>query len=298
MSWHLCDIRSRFSHKIRPGPGESGASRQNNSAFILRAGQYDKRLSRFVLITRKEFGRAGVAHVRTFRGEARFILFMSAQAGGLTRCRKRRVSLHRSREKLWKLFVFTGCIFLCLYRFRNIPRNSTHISERAKLTSVSVQNEPFLIIVLAMDRVEALTNLLTSLENTNFLGQRVQLEIHFDKSPSGTEASRVAEEFIFSHGPKKIFVSSVQKGLANSWYTAYEGGPDDRPFIILEDDIVLSPHWFLWCSQMLERYHTRPDLAGISLQRQTLIPKLPSHSFVIVNNRLPYLYALVGSIGF
>ena len=49
--------------------------------------------------------------------------------GGLTRCRKKRVSLHRSREKLWKLFVFTGCIFLCLYRFRNIPRNNTHISE-------------------------------------------------------------------------------------------------------------------------------------------------------------------------
>ena len=194
--------------------------------------------------------------------------------------------------------MFTGSIFLCLYRFRNIPRNSTDINERAKLTSVSVQNEPFLIIVLAMDRRESLTNLLKSLEYTDFLGQHVQLEIHFDKSPSGTEATRVAEEFIFSHGTKKIFISSVQKGLANSWYTAYEVGPDDRPFIILEDDIVLSPHWFSWCSRMWERYHTRPDLAGISLQRQTLIPKLPSHSFEIVNDHLPYLYALVGSIGF
>ena len=39
-------------------------------------------------------------------------------------------------------------------------------------------------------------------------------------------------------------------------------------------------------------------MAGVSLARQVLVPKLPSRTMEIVNGHAPFMYALVGSIGF
>jgi hypothetical protein len=45
-------------------------------------------------------------------------------------------------------------------------------------------------------------------------------------------------------------------------------------------------------------YHSRRDLAGITLMRQNLIAELPWRRSEIVNDHEPFLYPLVGTIGF
>jgi len=83
--------------------------------------------------------------------------------------------------------------------------------------------------------------------------------------------------------------------------------------IILEDDITVSPLWYTWVNTMHDRYGHLPDLAGISLQRQGLVARQSSpqknvrhhhhpQSSSIHNSSHsggePFLYQLIGSIGF
>ena len=171
--------------------------------------------------------------------------------------------------------------------------------DRQSMTDVTTSDDKdtFSIVVLTMDRNEQLSRLLISLEKSQYHDRAVRLEIHIDKSSKNADVVAVSEAFSFSHGEKVMYLSSTQQGLAGSWYSAHKTQSTER-FIILEDDVVLSPYWFTWLCDMWENFGSLPELAGITLQRQTLIPKVPSHSREIVNGHFPFLYPLVGSIGF
>lgn len=60
----------------------------------------------------------------------------------------------------------------------------------------------------------------------------------------------------------------------------------------------VSPKWYIWLKWAWKAHYHRTDLAGISLMRQTLIPDKSHKSFQIHNNHKPFLFRLLGSIGF
>jgi hypothetical protein len=62
--------------------------------------------------------------------------------------------------------------------------------------------------------------------------------------------------------------------------------------------VELAPGWHGWLTKAWEAYGDRSDLAGITLQRPTLINRIPSRHWEIVNSHQPFLYKLLGSIGF
>ena len=161
----------------------------------------------------------------------------------------------------------------------------------------SPKNKLFQIHILTMNRFHSLRRLLTSLENSIYNGDRVELHIHIDKSEKSKECTKVAQSFQFSHGLVNITVSKIRLGLRDAWLNAWNVDENERA-IILEDDIELSVNWYLWLQKAWNAYEYRTDLAGISLQRQTLIPKKNTKQKVILNNNIPFLYKLVGSIGF
>lgn len=111
-----------------------------------------------------------------------------------------------------------------------------------------------------------------------------------------SDALHLASTFVFSHGPVRVQRARFPLGLAKAWF----GVPTPRHgrFIVFEDDIELSPSWYRWLSEAWNVYESRDDLAGITLQRQTLVPALPQAQREIINKHEPFLYALVGSIGF
>ena len=160
------------------------------------------------------------------------------------------------------------------------------------------QSSPFRVIVLAMNRPEALFKLLSSIEGTDFLEDEVVLEVHFDFHEQQTDALRVAESFEFSKGLKRIQRSQRRLGLAHAWYHAWFPSSRSEKAIILEDDIVLSNGWYSWLKGAWDEYDGQDDVAGISLMRQVLVPKIPSRQTEIVNAHLPFKYSLVGSIAF
>ena len=175
----------------------------------------------------------------------------------------------------------------------------THLNHEKKATHAGKwQRVDFTIVVLSMNRTTVLSDLLASLDRTDFVGDLVRLCIHFDRGENQDETVELAEHFKFRHGEKHVVVSNVSLGLADSWYHAWYPMNDHQRAIILEDDILLSAEWYKWLKESWDTYSHVDGLAGISLQRQTLVPYPTFTQSEIVNAHAPFLYPLVGSIGF
>ena len=154
------------------------------------------------------------------------------------------------------------------------------------------------LIVLTMNRKNSLHRLLNSLEAANYGTDTVALSIMVDHAPGNGPVIKLAEEFSFTHGPKVVQIAPSNLGLAKSWFESWYPPRDSSRAIILEDDVEVSPKWYQWVKSAWNAYEHRQDIAGISLQRQTLVPQEPSKTAEIVNRHEPFLYSLVGSIGF
>jgi hypothetical protein len=160
---------------------------------------------------------------------------------------------------------------------------------------------PLKIIVLTQNRTERLRDLLNSLEHTRYGGERVSLEIHIDRGFGQDGTIELAQQYTFSHGQKTIRLSSTTMGLAGAWLGAWTPTTSKDRAVIFEDDIVLSPYWYLWLKEAWRNYGALQDIAGVSLMRQNLVPRIPSRQGAIgeiKNDHLPFFYSLVGSIGF
>jgi hypothetical protein len=141
------------------------------------------------------------------------------------------------------------------------PQPTTTIS-----ASTTTTNAELHVVILTKDRPHSLHRLLRSLGTP----PKTLVDIHHDEH---------------------------NKGLRSAWLNAWRH-PKAPLGIIIEDDIELSPMWHPWLMGAWKVYIGRSDLAGISLQRQSLVPKVPHHDKTIINGNAPFLYRLVGSIGF
>ena len=158
----------------------------------------------------------------------------------------------------------------------------------------------FQIIVLAHSRASDLERLLQSLEASTYT-DCVELQIQIDPPESRDALSlvkHVADRFTFTHGLKSVTVGRVRRGLAASWRRAWVPSTDEECAIILEDDIVLSKFWFVWLKKANAKYGRRDSMAGISLQKQTLVPHKLARGVNLLRRNGPYMYRLVGSIGY
>jgi len=155
----------------------------------------------------------------------------------------------------------------------------------------------FKIHVLTMNRAKSLQRLLVSLENSEYDDFTVEVYIHIDKSNDNQGCIRVARTFKFSHGAVAIEVAEQNSGLRDSWFNAWYPKEEERA-VIFEDDMEVSPLWFKWLSKAWDAYSDRKDLAGISLQIQTLKAKNPHHNNWNPSSKGSFLYRIPGSWGF
>ena len=168
----------------------------------------------------------------------------------------------------------------------------------------------FRIIVLTYNRPYSVSRLLKSIneadydfeENPNW---RLILEIRIDVGggQDGEAVQTLAKKFKFDHGWKEVLIEKDHKGIENgyAWSNAWSWR-DKELFIILEDDVELSPHWYRALVNMWTKYFNHPHASGISLQHQTFTAVAGSASNnVNISDRvtdLVYMYQLPSSIGF
>lgn len=204
--------------------------------------------------------------------------------------------------KMWiKLRHITVIVFVLLGTFISMTHltqlPSSKLQNSDELHHAPIKRHDFEIIVLTMNRAASLHRLLTSIEKTKYGGDLVKLSIKIDAAIDNQDTIACARAFSFSHGPVAIEIATANRGLRDSWLQAVSPLERGR-VIIFEDDVDVSIEWYNWLKGAWDAYEQRTDVAGITLYRQTLVPKLPPKLEEIVNGHQPFMYALVGSIGF
>ncbi|RID73891.1 hypothetical protein BRARA_B01016 [Brassica rapa] len=162
--------------------------------------------------------------------------------------------------------------------------------------------------IITQNRAQSLLRLLKSLSNAYYLGDEIPLSFNMD-SKVDEETIKVVTTFDWPHGPKTLRRRIIQGGLiravSESWYPA----SDDDFGLLLEDDIEVSPYYYLWIKYSLLAYHydpqvSFPELSSISLYTPKIVevvkerPKWnPTEFFKQIHPHTPYLHQLPCSWG-
>ncbi|XP_077227844.1 uncharacterized protein LOC143860884 [Tasmannia lanceolata] len=162
--------------------------------------------------------------------------------------------------------------------------------------------------IITQNRVSSLQRLLNSLSEAYYLGDEIPISFNMD-SKVDEETLKLVGSFKWPHGPKSLRRRIIQGGLiravSESWYPS----SDDDFGLLLEDDIEVSPYYYLWIKYALLAYHydpqiSFPELSSISLYTPRLVevvkerPKWNATEFFKqIHPNTPYLHQLPCSWG-
>ena len=123
-----------------------------------------------------------------------------------------------------------------------------------------MQDRKFAIVVTAYNRAKPLENLLRSLDGLR-AGQEIPLVISIDNR--GTpEVNRIAEQFVWRHGEKKVLIHEQKKGLRAHFIWAGDQTAEYGNVLFVEDDLYLSPYAADYVNAVIDRYQGDRRVAG------------------------------------
>jgi hypothetical protein len=124
------------------------------------------------------------------------------------------------------------------------------------------------IVVPAYNRPQALNRLLCALKKAKYpRDSELILHISIDRGESEHDQGvlRVAEEFDWEFGEKRVSLQEEHLGLVEHFYYCGSLASEYGSIILLEDDLLASPMYYSYASQALKYYGGDPRIAGISL---------------------------------
>jgi hypothetical protein len=120
------------------------------------------------------------------------------------------------------------------------------------------------IVSVAFNRVESLIRQLQSLTDAIYDSSDVTLIISIDKSDS-TSVEDFARSFNWTHGSKRVITHDHNLGTRHHIMSLGSLFADYDALIVLEDDIIVAPSFWLYAQACLSRYANDDRVAGISL---------------------------------
>ena len=153
-----------------------------------------------------------------------------------------------------------------------------------QLVNACRDSDPCITVhVFGYRRFNATRQLLNMLSEANYstYSRDIPLIIHVDRPIQEGDSEKAWHDtelladhvkgMSWPHGPKVLDIKCHHHGLKRSWLSAW---PDPRPndiMIAFEDDMVLSPEYFVWLVKVLDEYNLwkasnrDPFLLGVSL---------------------------------
>ena len=120
------------------------------------------------------------------------------------------------------------------------------------------------IIVIAYNRYRALKRLLGSIGDAYYGPEDIPLVISIDKGGS-QEVERVARDFIWKHGEKRVIVRNENLGLKRHVIECSDLTKEYGSAIILEDDLYVARDFYEYAAAALEFTDKDKRIAGVSL---------------------------------
>ncbi|BFI43079.1 hypothetical protein MPTK2_8g14800 [Marchantia polymorpha subsp. ruderalis] len=164
------------------------------------------------------------------------------------------------------------------------------------------------INIITQSRPRSLQRLLNSITTAHFLGDTIDFSFNMD-SKVDSETLNVVNNFVWPYGNKVVRRRIIQGGLiravSESWYPT----SDDDYGLLLEDDIEVSPFFYMWLKYALLVYRydpavSLPELNAIALYTPRVVEVVKERPvwnatefFKYSHPNMPYLHQLPCSWG-
>ncbi|CAG8487079.1 2063_t:CDS:2 [Ambispora leptoticha] len=142
-----------------------------------------------------------------------------------------------------------------------------HIEHLAWLPDLTIDtlkhwNTPkFHLQVITQDRPDSLSRLLRSLDSSYYLGDRLPLTINMDRGADPVTLD-YCNKFQWNHGDLALRHRVLQGGLLPAVVESYYPHNSDHYAVLLEDDIEVSPFFYVWLKYSVLKYRYGPDRAA------------------------------------
>ena len=162
-------------------------------------------------------------------------------------------------------------------------------------TQTTEPSSAFTVVVVVGTNGDTLKRLLLSLQVAQYVGDRIDILLLVDQT--ATQSIRIGKTFHFTHGTISMVTTTQNKRDAIFQETENICAAPST-CIIMTDSHDVAPTWYKWLRSAWETNMAVSDVAGVTLERQSLVPQEPHQYYEIVNNHEPFLFKLVGSVAY
>jgi hypothetical protein len=123
------------------------------------------------------------------------------------------------------------------------------------------------IVVVAFNRPKSLGKLLHTISIADYDYQDITLVISIDYTEHAGhhEVVKIAEEFCWEYGDKKVIVHQENMGLRNHILSCGDMTKQYGAVIVLEDDLRVSEGFYRYAMEAAKFYYKESNIAGVSL---------------------------------
>jgi len=134
-------------------------------------------------------------------------------------------------------------------------------------TSMSIGNMIPAVIAIGFNRPKSLKRLLHSLAAAHYVSENVPLviSVDFSDSAAGFQTRKLAAEFEWRHGPKRVILQEKNLGLRKHVIACGDLSEVYGNVILLEDDLSVSRDFYRFITESLSFVENEPSVGGISL---------------------------------
>lgn len=125
------------------------------------------------------------------------------------------------------------------------------------------------IVVVGYNRIDGVKRLLFSLQNAHYSSKNVPLIISVDAS-GNTDLYNYVSNFDWENGIKYINIEKERLGLKEHIFKCGDLTKYFKAIILLEDDLFVSPNFYIYTINALNKYGENTKIAGISLYGEEL----------------------------
>jgi len=121
------------------------------------------------------------------------------------------------------------------------------------------------IVVVAYNRPKSLSRLLSSIAKAKYPSGEIPLIISIDKADNNEDVFKLANDFNWQYGEKTVNYEKANLGLRKHVIKCGNLSEVYGGVIILEDDLYVSPNFYLFAKQALNFSNDKNYIGGISL---------------------------------
>lgn len=125
------------------------------------------------------------------------------------------------------------------------------------------------IVVVGYNRPESIKRLLQSICNAYYPEKQITLIVSLDYSEKTDEIEKIINGFSWNNGKLIIRKFSQKQGLKEHVLSCGDFVNEYEAVIVLEDDLVVSPDYYNYATQMLNFYADYDEICGVSLYRHS-----------------------------